>query len=261
MLDNVKVKPLVAGILYLRYPLTILALILAFVGAWYWQPHAGNVLLSRMHFPLTKAMRGYARSRRESAICGEAQRGDLQAMVDCGEMLSGDYSNRDRDDKWARKAQGLALLHRAAERGHAEAQYEMGREAEDKKEYVEAFKWYLKSATQGYPDAKSSVAFAYSLGQGTQQDSDAAEHWFYEAAYDGDAMAAESLGNIFRESGMSSVSYQWYRIAECYGNRPGYTENVRRMLTPQQIADDDQAAIRFVKEHHKLYSDDGACRW
>ena len=125
MLDNVKVKPLVARMRYLRYPLAILALILAFLGAWCWQPHAGNVLLSRMHLPVTKAMRGYARSRKESRICREAQRGDLQAMVDCGEMLSGDYGNKDRDDKWARKAQGLALLHRAAERGHAEAQYEI----------------------------------------------------------------------------------------------------------------------------------------
>jgi TPR repeat protein len=214
-----------------------------------------------MHLPVTKAMRGYARSRKESAICGEAQRGDLQAMVDCGEMLSGDYSNRDRDDKWARKAQGLALLHRAAERGHAEAQYEMGREAEEQKEYVEAFRWYLKSATQGYPDAKSSVAFAYWLGQGTEEDLEEARRWFYEAAYDGDAMAAESLGDIFRKSKTPWVSYRWYRIAECYGNRPGYTDSIRRMLTPQQVADGDQNAIRFVKEHHKLYSNDGTCRW
>ncbi len=136
----------------------------------------------------------------------------------------------------------------------------MGRQAEDRKEYGEAFRWYLKSATQGYPDAKGGVAFAYLLGQGTEQNDDDARHWFYEAAYDGDSMAAEVLGDMFRESKMPRVSYGWYRIAECYGNRPSHTNEVRQNLNPQQIDAEDRAAVQFVKQHHKLYGD-GTCKW
>jgi TPR repeat protein len=198
-----------------RYLVAAVTSVLILVGYWCWQPRDGNTLLKKLHIPVTKSMSEYASRRAESVVCGAAWRGELQAMVDCGDLLSSEYRNRGRDDQWARTAQGIALLRRAAEQGHAEAEYEMGRQAEDRKEYAEAFRWYLKSATQGYSDAKSSVAFAYLLGQGTEQNDDDAQHWFYESVYDGDPMAAQVLGDMFRESKMPAVSYRWYRIAEC----------------------------------------------
>src|SRR5664279_345089 len=47
----------------------------------------------------------------------------------------------------------------------------MGRRAEERKDYAEAFKWHLKSATQGYPYATSSVAFCLvaRTGRGARQ--------------------------------------------------------------------------------------------
>ena len=53
-----------------------------------------------------------------------------------------------RDEEWWRKA---------AEQGHSEAQYCLGKYYSKEKQYVEAVKWYCKAAGQGNKSAKEAL--------------------------------------------------------------------------------------------------------
>ena len=68
-------------------------------------------------------------------------------------------------NKWHRKA---------AEQGHASAQYSLGISYDQgqgvKQDYAEANKWYRKAAAQGLADAQNNLAYAYADGHGVKQD-------------------------------------------------------------------------------------------
>jgi TPR repeat protein len=232
--------------------ISIAILFLAGLGLWFWQPGPVISFFNKVHLPVTSSMRHFAREHRENAACHAAYGGDLQSMYDCGILLMDDHLNRDSSDRWAREAQGMAMLRKAAEKGHAAAQYELGRYEEQQGVYDEAFRWYSRSARQGYPEAEGSLAFAYWLGQGTAENEEEATHWFQQAAYAGDPMAAESLGQIYRDRGNLVLAYRWYAVAQCYGNKPN-VEEIRDKLSPNQIHEAEEAAQSFIKTHPKSY--------
>jgi len=88
--------------------------------------------------------------------------------------------------------------HKAAERGDANAQcqlgwiYYIGKDISQ--DYVEAVKWYRKAAEQGYANAQFSLGVMYADGTGVPKNDAQAVKWFHKAAEQGNANAQVNLG-------------------------------------------------------------------
>ena len=115
----------------------------------------------------------------------------------------------------------IELLERAARRGLAEAQYELG-VAYDRglgvtQNHATAAGWYQRAAEQGLTDAQYNLATLYDEGLGTPRDIVRAREWYMRAADAGQPRAMNNLGYIYekglggvRDYGMAVV---WYRRA------------------------------------------------
>ncbi|MBR4075711.1 MAG: sel1 repeat family protein, partial [Lentisphaeria bacterium] len=75
---------------------------------------------------------------------------------------------------------------KAAERGNARAQYNLGQCYEQGKgvpvDQAEAVKWYQKAAEQGNASAQYKMGYCYEQGKGLPIDQAEAVKWYQEAA-------------------------------------------------------------------------------
>ena len=97
--------------------------------------------------------------------------------------------------------QAFPACKRAAEQGHAEAQYNLGvmyqngeGVQEDKREAV---KWYRKSAEQGFARAQYNLGSMYYNGEGVEEDKREAMKWYRKSAEQGHAVAQYNLGVMY----------------------------------------------------------------
>ena len=94
--------------------------------------------------------------------------------------------------KWTRKA---------AERGYAEAQFNLGRMYENglrvSQDYAEAIRWYRLAAGQGNADAQNRLGIMYINGRGVPQNYAEAARWFRLAAKQGNTFARVNLGIMY----------------------------------------------------------------
>ena len=100
-------------------------------------------------------------------------------------------------------AETLKVLHPAAEKGDADAQFQLGL-IYDQGQGVpidpeQAAVWFTKLAEQGHVGAQHALGTYYELGKGVQQDDAQAVKWFEAAAQQGDARAIRNLGNFYLE--------------------------------------------------------------
>ena len=123
-------------------------------------------------------------------------------------------------------AEAVKWYRKAAEQGHANAQYALGKcyyEGEGvTKDYAEAVKWYRKAAEQGHVHAQCVLGESYFDGHGVTTNYTEAEKWFRKAAEQGDTDAQRMLGVCyFTGRGVSkdpSEAIKWYRKAAEHGN-------------------------------------------
>lgn len=124
-------------------------------------------------------------------------------------------------------AAALKLLTKAAERGHAGAQFHLGRmysvgmgAAKDK---AEALRWYEKSAEQGVAQAQYSLGDCYSSGAGTEKDPQKALQWYLKAARQGLSGAQYDCGLCYQEGrGVEKdedKALEWYQKAASQRHR------------------------------------------
>jgi TPR repeat protein len=92
-------------------------------------------------------------------------------------------------------AEGFESKLKAAEEGHAWAQYSLGvmyaKGDGVPEDDAEAAKWYRKAAEQGDPDAQGNLGILYALGSGVPEDYVQAYMWFNLAAAQGDERVRE----------------------------------------------------------------------
>ena len=110
-----------------------------------------------------------------------------------------------------------------AEEGNAISQYLLGDMYDFGKEgveqdSVEAFKWYKKSAEQGYPPAQFMTGVMYSNGWGVIQDKSEAVKWWRKAAEQGVAQAQFNLGAMYGNIQDYSEANKWLRMAARQGH-------------------------------------------
>ena len=125
--------------------------------------------------------------------------------------------------------QAFPACKRAAEQGHAEAQYNLGvmyqngeGVQEDKREAV---KWYRKSAEQGFANAQYNLGWMYSKGEGVEEDKREAVKWYRKSAEQGIAEAQNNLGVMY-QNGEGVIQdwqevYIWFSLAAVNGHKNG----------------------------------------
>jgi len=103
---------------------------------------------------------------------------------------------------------------KAAKQNHADAQWRLGNyyyngwaEPEVPQDYAEAAKWYRKAAEQNHADAQCNLGICYEYGYGVPQNYEEAVKWYIKAAEQGIANAQNNLG----------VCYYWgYGVPQDY---------------------------------------------
>ena len=103
------------------------------------------------------------------------------------------------------KKEPTAALETKANRGAAQAQFQLGRRYLAGEgvavNWTNAFSWFRKSADQGLADAEFQMGICYAQGVGTVQDYAASILWFRKAAEQGNNDASYNLGQIY-ENGL-----------------------------------------------------------
>ena len=118
-------------------------------------------------------------------------------------------------------ATALQELKKAAEQGHAKAQFNLaqiysnvvgrGVPQDDK----EAVKWYRLGAEQGYASAQNNLGFMYGTGTGVPQDNVYSHMWFNNAAYEGHKNAKKNRDIIAEQMTPSQIAEAQKLAREC----------------------------------------------
>lgn len=123
-----------------------------------------------------------------------AEAGDAAAMAALAEHYRDEVGGEEQAVRWYR---------RAAERGQADAQLELGIILRDGRgttaDPEEAFQWLLKAAEQGRPYAMTLVAASYAEGEVVKKNLVQALRWYRAAAEKGDSQAAFDAGAMLAD--------------------------------------------------------------
>jgi TPR repeat protein len=96
-----------------------------------------------------------------------------------------------------------ALLLRSGELGSLEAQRDLGAlyatgDWTGPRDSVRAVEWYRRAAERGHPDAQYNLGFMYLLGEGVQADPNEGVRWLRRSADLGDECAIRLLADLYR---------------------------------------------------------------
>src|SRR5262245_21078259 len=80
------------------------------------------------------------------------------------------------------QAEALRWFQKAAEQGHADAQYHLGMNLWGLNDHVQAAHWWRMASDQGHAKAQARLALAYQSGDGVERDETKAFHLFRTAA-------------------------------------------------------------------------------
>ena len=96
------------------------------------------------------------------------------------------------------------------------------KEAEEKKDGVEALKWYKKAAERGSAIAQLELGNIHNIGVLVEEDMEKAIYWYKLAGNNGNASAQVSLGSIYQYGQGISRNYKeatkWYEMAAKQNN-------------------------------------------
>jgi TPR repeat protein len=156
----------------------------------------------------------------------------------------------------------LELFTKAADQGHAQAQYNLGVMYENgqgvEQDFKEAVKWYQKAADQGLAYAQYNLGVMYEKGQGVEQDFKEAVKWYQKAADQGDAYAQYGLGFMYDNGkGVEQnnvTAYAWWNIAATNGDQDAKKglPQVAKKMTPAQIAKGQKLSREMLNKNPKL---------
>ena len=173
----------------------------------------------------------------------KAEKGDADAQCSLGDCY--DYG-RGVSVNWRKAAE---WYQKAAEQGHAKAQYKLGiyYGKGAVKDYAEMIKLYHKSADQGYAAAQYSLGFCYAKGQVVTRNYTEAVKWLRKAAEQGQSDAQYNLGKCYAEgNGVTRnlvEAYKWFNLSsiieveEC--------SQIKQMMSPDQIAEAQRLSREF----------------
>ncbi len=107
-----------------------------------------------------------------------------------------------------------------AEKGDADAQFELGVVSYVEREFPKALKFLSDAAQQGHAQAQFNLAVMFQRGEGTVPDLNEALRWFqmaeeneYPSAYGAVAEAQFAIGLQFSKAGSFAKAIEWYQKA------------------------------------------------
>ena len=133
----------------------------------------------------------------------------------------GDFVSAEDTHEGIEYGSALPALQHSAERGHADAEYCLGRCYYTGKgvptDHAKAIQWFRKAAKQGHADAQHWLGLLYYRGHGGPKDFTQASQWFRKAAEQGLPYAQECMALMsFRGEGLPKDYEQtalWLRKA------------------------------------------------
>lgn len=172
-------------------------------------------------------------------------------------------------------AESIKWYRKAAEHGHAKAQWEFGDAyhygaggvAGVQKDANEMVKWYRMAADQGLLSAQIDLAITYlglharawrhvrTSGLGITPDYTEAAKWLRMAADQGHPECTLRLGSCYEEGkgvGTDHVeAYKWFRLAEAEGREEATEKvvSVGLLLTPQERLEAERRIAEFKATH------------
>ena len=150
----------------------------------------------------------------------------------------------------------IQQLHKQAEKGDAEAQFNLGllyeRGREVPKDKSEALRWYRLAATQGDTFAQNALGDNYWEGTGVPKDDREAVRWWRLAADKGFAPAQHSLGKLLAGGGQGvasdkSQAYMWLVLSAGQGDEEAarQSEILSKQLTPAEATNAKKLAKQW----------------
>ena len=167
---------------------------------------------------------------------------------------------------------------KAANLGHANAQYLLGRMYEEgriiKKDGRKAFVYYEQSAIQDHVDAQYALSSMYYEGEGVVKDLDQALLWFEKAEaihheienkcllkdFDDDGEASEQyhLGILFEKDKMFQTAFKYYQKAAIQGHMVAQY-NLAVMYHKGIAVDQDHKKAMYWYQKSAAQGDHAAC--
>ncbi len=153
----------------------------------------------------------------------------------------------------------LETLRQAAERGDAEAQFNLGVMYANGRgvpqNHHEAVQWYRRAAEQGLAKAQFYLGAGYVLGNGVQQDDHEAVQWFRRAAEQDHAAAQRILGMMYANGkGVPQddrEAMHWYRRAAKQGLAEAQYNLGLMYANGQGVPQDHHEAVHWYRRAAK----------
>jgi TPR repeat protein len=141
----------------------------------------------------------------------------------------------------------LRLWRPLAEQGDARSQNNLGRIYHHAQDYAAAMSWYHKAAEQGHAEAEFWVGWMGYKGQGVPQDYAAAVSWYRKAAEQGDVEAQRSLGFMYSMGNGIELNrvlaHMWVNLAVATNECAAIdVKSIALSMTPAKIAEAQKLA-------------------
>ena len=130
------------------------------------------------------------------------------------------------------------------------------------KNAVRAATWYRKAAEQGHAEAQFSLGFMYVSGEGVPEDDAQALAWFHKAAEQGDARSQALLGGMYHQGQRvpkdDVQAYAWFSLAAAQGNATAKRgkDIVARTMTDEQLAKAQALSQDFREKYVEPFEKD-----
>ena len=201
-----------------------------------------NVISPRQRPPSSKEL---------AELRAKADKGDAKAQYYFGLMYSGFIIAGLENETSSAKvnAEARKWYIKAAEQGLAEAQFQLGRIADDHTE--EAAKWYRKAADQGLAEAQYSLGLLYGRVGSLLEDQEEATKWYRKAAEQGHVHAQNYVSHRYRRGqGVpkdEAEAYKWMLLAAAQGDSDAkeWIKQLDERLTSAQRTEGQRRAREF----------------
>lgn len=148
---------------------------------------------------------------------------------------------------------------KVAKQGHAYAQYNIGLFYSNgtgcKPNHAKAFEWYLKAANQGDADAQCEVGTLYHNGMGCKQDNVKALEWWMKSAQQGNTAAQRNIGTFYYYGMGCSQDYtkafEWYLKAAEGGDKIAMSTVADFYLFGEGVTVDEEKAFYWAEKCEK----------
>lgn len=179
-----------------------------------------------------------------------AKAGDAEAQYYVGTMYRQGFGT-ERDEDEAR-----FWIGRAADQGHAEAEFVLGFDLLQQRQGAEAAKYILAAAHNGFAAAQYYAGLLYRDGTGVERNAYQALGWILQAAekdhveaqYEAGWLLAKPQDDVRQDL---AQAYRWFYIAASAGYPAAAhgRDEVAKSLSPDQLADAREIAQAWIATH------------